>query len=136
MTGATGFIGRHLASSLAGHGWVVVSLQRSSVVVDGVNEAIIKAKGHLFPLGWMRLLWATRRIRTASFKLLGVLPEHRSSGLHAKLVVARISGIRAAGYRRLEASLIDERNGPMRHIVETAGMEVYKRYRVYERAVP
>lgn len=41
MTGATGFIGRHLASSLAGHGWVVVSLQRSSVVVDGVNEAII-----------------------------------------------------------------------------------------------
>jgi len=43
--------------------------------------------------------------------------------------------VKRAGYRRLEASLIDERNGPMRSIVESAGMTVYRRYRVYERPV-
>ena len=71
-------------------------------------------------------------MRTASFKLLGVLPAYRGTGLHAVLIREAIRGIRRAGYDRLEASLIDERNRPMRHIVESAGMRIYRRYRVYE----
>ncbi len=106
-----------------------------AICVPELNEAIVAANGRLWPLGWARLLRAMPGIRTASFKLLGVMPEHRQSGLHAKLIAASIEGIRAAGYRRLEASLIDERNGPMRHVVESAGMTIYKRYRVFERAV-
>ena len=64
-----------------------------------------------------------------------MLPEYRGTGLHALLIREAIHGIRIAGYGRLEASLIDERNGPMRKIVEGAGMTVYRRYRVYERSV-
>lgn len=41
MTGATGFIGRHLARHLAGLGYVVTSLQRSDTSVDGVSEIIL-----------------------------------------------------------------------------------------------
>lgn len=100
-----------------------------------INEALAAAQGRLLPWGALRALAAFPRIRTASFKLLGVLPEHRGSGLHAALIAQAIEGVRAAGYERLEASLIDERNGPMRHIVEAAGMQVYRRYRVYEQAL-
>ncbi len=100
-----------------------------------VNEALIAARGELLPLGAARALAAARQVRTASFKLLGVLPEVRGSGLHAALIAAAISGIRAAGYERLEASLIDARNTPMRHIVEAAGMEIYRRYRIYDLAI-
>ena len=100
-----------------------------------LNEGLAAAHGRLFPGGWLRLARALRGVRTASFKLLGLLPEHRGSGLHALLIRQTITGIRAAGYRRLECSLIDERNGAMRHIVEEAGCAVYRRYRVYERTL-
>lgn len=100
-----------------------------------VNEALVAARGRLLPWGALRALGAFRGIRTASFKLLGVLPEHRGGGLHAALIAQAIHGVRAAGYERLEASLIDERNGPMRHIVESAGMRIYRRYRIYDLAL-
>ncbi|NOY27422.1 MAG: hypothetical protein GXP62_16270 [Oligoflexia bacterium] len=100
-----------------------------------VNQALIHARGRLFPLGALRALAALRTVRTASFKLLGVLPEYRQTGLHAAMIKAAIEGVRTAGYRRLEASLIDQRNGPMRAIVEGAGMNVYRRYRIYETAL-
>ena len=96
------------------------------------NEALIAARGRATPAGLFRALRATRGIRTASFKLLGVLPEFRGTGLHARLIARAIDGCQRAGYHRLEASLIDGRNKPMRGIVETAGMEIYRRYRVYE----
>ncbi len=98
-----------------------------------INEALIYTRGRIMPFGAGRFCVGLRRVRTASFKLLGVCPEYRGTGLHAKVIAHAIKGVKAAGYLRLEASLIDERNKPMRHIVETAGMEIYRRYRVYER---
>ncbi|WP_437816362.1 hypothetical protein [Sorangium sp. So ce1078] len=104
-----------------------------AVCLPELNEAITAARGRLLPLGWARLAGALRRVRTASFKLIGVVPAFRSTGLHALLVQHVVDGLRAAGYERLEASLIHEDNAPMRHIVESAGCAIYRRYRVYER---
>ena len=98
-----------------------------------LNEVTVRARGRLLPAGWLRMANALRRVRTASFKLIGVMPEYRGSGLHAALVARVIHGVQAAGFQRLEASLVDERNTPSRRLIEGAGMEVYKRYRVYER---
>jgi GNAT superfamily N-acetyltransferase len=100
-----------------------------------LNEAIARARGRLLPVGGLRALLGLRSVQTASFKLLGVVPELRGTGLHARIIEAVVDGVRAAGYRRLEASVIDERNGPMRSIVEGAGMTVYRRYRFFERAL-
>jgi GNAT superfamily N-acetyltransferase len=99
------------------------------------NEAIAAARGRLLPFGALRAMWATRRVKTASFKLLGVVPELRGSGLNARIIQAVVNGVQAAGYERLEASVIDERNGPMRAIVEGAGMTPYRRYRFLQREV-
>ncbi|KYF85779.1 hypothetical protein BE17_33435 [Sorangium cellulosum] len=104
-----------------------------AVCLPELNEAFAAARGRLWPLGWARAAAALRRVRTASFKLIGVVPAYRSTGLYALLVQHVVDGLRAAGYERLEASLIHEDNGPMRHIVESAGCVPYRRYRVYER---
>ncbi|XXX79455.1 hypothetical protein WMF30_11830 [Sorangium sp. So ce134] len=104
-----------------------------AVCLPDLNEAFAAARGRLLPLGWARVAAALRRVRTASFKLIGVVPAFRSTGLYALLVQHVVDGLRAAGYERLEASLIHEDNAPMRHIVESAGCAVYRRYRVYER---
>jgi GNAT superfamily N-acetyltransferase len=106
-----------------------------AVCLPELNEAIAAARGRLLPLGFARIALALRRIRTASFKLIGVVPAYRATGLHALLIQHVVDGLRAAGYDRLEASLIHEDNAPMRHIVESAGCSVYLRYRVYERAL-
>lgn len=100
-----------------------------------LNEALREVGGRVLPLGWWRLVQGLRGVRTASFKLIGVVPELRGSGLHARLIAEIVDGVRAAGYHRLEASVIDERNGPMRAVVEGAGMTVYRRYRFYQREV-
>lgn len=100
-----------------------------------VNEAITAARGELLPTGGLKALVAFPGIKTASFKLLGVLPQWRKSGLRSALIVRAVEGVRAAGYTRLEASLVDERNERMRRIVERLGMKVYRRYRIYERPV-
>jgi GNAT superfamily N-acetyltransferase len=104
-----------------------------AICVPEMNEAIRHARGTLFPVGWARFVDGLRHVNTASFKLIGVIPEHRKSGVHAKMIEHVVEGLRLAGYGRLEASLIDERNGPMRSVVEGCGMAVYRRYRIYDR---
>ena len=100
-----------------------------------LHGALIHGNGKLGFKGVIKIALGLRKMDTASFKLLGVLPEYRGTGIHALLIRQTIDGVRDAGYKRLEASLVDERNGPMRHIVESAGMTVYKRFRVYDRGL-
>lgn len=106
-----------------------------ALCVPEMNEAIAGAHGKLLPFGWTGFVRGLRRVHTASFKLIGVIPEHRSTGVHAKLIEHVIDALRTIRYDRLEASLIDERNGPMRKVVEGAGMAVYRRYRIYDSPV-
>lgn len=100
-----------------------------------LNEAIQAMHGDVMPLGWLRTALALRTIHTASFKLIGVVPDYRGTGVHAKLIDEVVRGVKEAGYTRLEASVIDARNAPMRAVVEGAGMTVYRRWRVYQREV-
>ena len=103
-----------------------------TVCVPEPNEALIRANGRAFPLGWARALRGLRDVRTASFKLIGVMPKLRGTGLHARMIQAVYEGVRRAGYTRIDGSLIDERNKPMRAVVEHAGLEIYRRYRFYD----
>jgi GNAT superfamily N-acetyltransferase len=97
-----------------------------------LNEAVRLARGRLLPWGWLRILRGVPKVKTASFKLIGVMPEFRRSGLHARMIQRALEAVQRIGFDRLEASLIDERNGPSRALVERGGMAVYKRYRLYE----
>lgn len=124
-----GFTSRHMLQIATVHGQAA----GFALCFPDIYEALTASQGRLLPLGWARAIGARKAVRTGSFKLLGVTPEHRGTGLHAALIVESIHGLRRAGYSRLEASLIDERNGPMRHIVESTGCEIYKRLRVYRK---
>lgn len=100
-----------------------------------MNEALRTAGGKLNPRTAFRMLRAIADIETASFKLIGVMPEFRHTGLHAKMIIRAVDGCRDAGYRRIEASLIDARNKPMRKVVERIGMKIYKRWRMFDLAL-
>lgn len=104
-----------------------------AVCLPEVNEALVACRGRLWPTGWGRLLRAWPGIHTAAFKLIGVVPRLRGTGTHAALIAAVVRGAQAAGFTRMDGSIIDERNAPMRGVVEGIGMDIYRRYRVYER---
>ncbi|MEO0605470.1 MAG: GNAT family N-acetyltransferase, partial [Myxococcota bacterium] len=97
-----------------------------------INNAMAAAGGALLPLGWLRFLRAVRRETTAGFKLIGVVPEYRGRGLHAVLIKNIIEGLQRAGYQRVDGSIVDERNLPMRRTLEHAGLEIWRTYRIYE----
>ena len=106
-----------------------------SVCLPEINEALLRARGRLLPTGALKVLADFRRIHTAAFKLIGVVPDLRGSGLHAAMIKAVVQGAQQAGYSRMDGSVIDERNKPMRGVVEGLGMSVYRTWRFYEATV-
>ena len=54
-----------------------------SIVMPSFSEAIQKAKGKLFPFGFLHLLRAKKRSKDVIFYLIGVLPEYQNKAVTA-----------------------------------------------------
>ncbi|WP_414445005.1 dATP pyrophosphohydrolase [Burkholderia sp. 22PA0106] len=112
------------------------------VAVPNLNEAIRDLNGKLLPFGWAKLLWRlkVRFPKTVRSPLMGVRRVFHDTPLGpclAFLVIeAGVKQVLARGARHIEMSWILENNAGMRHIVESMGGEIYKRYRVYEKPLP
>jgi len=104
-------------------------------VLPDIHEALVHARGDLFPLGWLRLARAVRRIRSARLLLLGVLPEHHGRGIAPLLAGEVARTARRRGIRSAELSLVQVGNAPMRHVVEAFGCPRIRRFRLYSRSL-
>ena len=93
-------------------------------------------RGYLLPV-LPRLLWALKRetIRRARIPLLGILPEYRGKGLDAVLYHWIWTRSREHGMVWGEAGWILEENAAMNKGLEKMTFEVYKTYRLYDRAL-
>jgi ribosomal protein S18 acetylase RimI-like enzyme len=107
-----------------------------AIAVPDVNEALAKRAFIRRPWGSPALLRALRGVNTASVKLVGVLPEHRGRGTGSLLCRELASRLIRKGYQRCEMSLVSERNVAMTSLLSGLGARVYRRYRVYEAALP
>jgi hypothetical protein len=111
------------------------------VFLPNVNEAIRDLKGKLLPFGWAKLLWRlkVKGLKTARVPLMGVRRKFartpRGVLLPFLLMDAGATAARRLGYQRAELSWILEDNRAMNHILQAAGAEVYKTYRIYEKAL-
>jgi hypothetical protein len=89
------------------------------------------------PFGWARLLWRVkvRTPKTARVALMGVRQKYQHTRLGpalAFLVMKQvIDSAKARGVEKAEMSWILEHNHGVRHIIESIGGEVNKRYRMY-----
>jgi hypothetical protein len=111
------------------------------IVLPNLNEFIADLDGKLLPLGWLRLLW---RLRFAKFQsvrvpLMGIRKKHQNTRLGASIALAMIDRCRTRflpqGVERCEMSWVLESNAPMRGILDAAGCEPYKRYRIFSKEV-
>jgi GNAT superfamily N-acetyltransferase len=107
-----------------------------ALALPDINECLIHNRsGRLLPGLW-HLLTKQRRITTVRIIVLGLLEEYRRTGIDAVLYWEIGERAKARGVRWGEASWILETNDAMNHALQnTMRGTLYKRYRLYERAI-
>jgi GNAT superfamily N-acetyltransferase len=103
-----------------------------ALALPDVNQALKPANGSLFPTGLLKILYHQRGIKSVRVLALGVVPEHRASGVAAAFYATLVQNARKLGYGPCEMSWILEDNVLMNRSLEVMGAKRYKTYRIYE----
>jgi GNAT superfamily N-acetyltransferase len=106
-----------------------------AIAIPDINQALKGTSGRLVPRTLVRLLRRRRYIDQVRLLLLGVLPEYRAHGLYPLLLSAFRRQMQGGPYRRAEFSWVLEDNRDINQPAEQAGARLYKRYRIYEKAL-
>ncbi len=107
------------------------------IAFPNLIDAIRDLNGRLLPFGWLKLLWRlkVKYPQTARVPLMGVRKRFQGSALAFLLIDAvRTYGLKS-GVREVELSWIPEDNMPIRNMLAAIGGVLYKRYRIYEKAL-
>ena len=108
----------------------------ASIVLPDYNQVLRRLKGSLFPFGICKLILFSRHISRARMIAMGVKREWRRRGLELLLCLSSFKAARGLGYRGGELSWTLEDNYKVNSLItKDMGGRLYKRYRIYERAV-
>ena len=112
------------------------------IMVPNLNECIADLGGKLFPFGWAKLVWRAKVKRPKSCRLilLGIRKDIRANmkrygGLSAAMYVEVAKRGLARGYEWSELSWTREDDAPINLGIRSMGAKIYKKYRVYEKAL-
>lgn len=99
-----------------------------------VNQVLRRFNGRLLPFGIFHLLNRRRIIDRARLPILGVLPDYRNRGFELVLIEEIGRRGREKGMREGELSWVLEDNDAINKAIRATGAEVYKTYRLYQKA--
>ncbi len=101
------------------------------------NIALKHVNGKLNGLGILKFLWYRRQIDRGRVIAICSLPEHRRRLVPLALIYLGMKhgAQMAKRYRRAELSWVYEDNLPSRKVIEATGAQIYKTYRIYEKAL-
>ncbi|MFM7902533.1 MAG: hypothetical protein ACKPAD_11180, partial [Bacteroidota bacterium] len=105
------------------------------LAMPNLAEGFRKAKGRLFPLGFLHLLRSLKSSKKLDLLLGAVHPKHQGKGLTALLAVSLMEEAYMAGMRQLDSHLILEENKLMCAEMTRLGAAISKRYRIYQRPI-
>ena len=100
-----------------------------------MSEGFVRANGRLFPFGFLHILRAMKRSKQLDLLLGAARPDLQGKGLTAALAISLFDTARQRGFTHLDSHLVMQRNTRMRAELERLGAVVWKRYRVYQRAI-
>lgn len=106
------------------------------LAIPNINEVLGKIKnGRLLPTGIFKLLFGKSKINSLRIIALGVLDGYRKLGIEGSFYGAFMKRFNEKKMKHAEASWILEDNTLMRLGIENINGKVYKRYRIFEKAV-
>ena len=103
-----------------------------ALALPDYNFVLKKLNGKLGPLGVLKFLYYTRKIKAIRVWMLGVKAEYRKRGIETLLYLEIFRRGQARGYEWGEMSMILEDNHLMQKGIEALGGKKYKTYRVYQ----
>jgi GNAT superfamily N-acetyltransferase len=107
-----------------------------ALCIPDINEVLIQLrKGRLFPFGFIKLLRGLKKIKTLRIIALGVIEEYRMMGIESCFYGTIMQKGLEKGMRMAEASWILEGNQMMNRALEKINGKVYKKYRIYQKAI-
>ena len=104
--------------------------------IPDINQILIKIKrGRLLPTGIFKLLLNKKKITRIRVLTLGVLDGYRKMGIEACLYGSVIKNTYGTKITGGECSWMLEDNYLMNHAIEQINGKLYKRYRLFEKAI-
>lgn len=101
--------------------------------IPDMTEGIQKAKGRLFPFGFIHILRAAKKTKQLDLLLGAIKEEYRGKGLDVLMGVRMLTSAQRAGMEVIDTHHEMESNTKVRAEMEKMGGQVYKRFRVYQK---
>ena len=105
----------------------------SEQVVERMAEGIRKARGRMFPFGFIKILREGKRSKMLTLYLGAVKEEYRGSGLDALMGIKMLDTAKKEKMAFMDSHLVLETNIRMRREYERLGGVIYKKYRIYRK---
>ena len=107
------------------------------ITIPSLAKALRKAKGRLFPFGWIHLLNTlyVNKPDIVDLLLVAVKPEYRNKGLHSILFADLIPSLIRMGFKYAESNPELETNTKVQALWSAFENTVHKRRRVYGKAI-
>jgi hypothetical protein len=103
------------------------------VAIPDLTAGIKKAKGHLFPFGFLKILRAAKKTKQLDLLLGAVKEKYRGMGLDVMMGVKTLLSASEAGMEIMDTHHELEENVKVRAEMERMGGKVYKRFRVFKK---
>ena len=105
------------------------------VGMPDITEGIQKARGHLLPFGFLKILRAAKRTKQLDLLLGAIKEKYRGRGLDVLMGVKTILSAHEAGLEMIDTHHEMEENVKVRAEMEKMGGKIYKRFRVFQKTL-
>jgi len=105
------------------------------VAIPDMTEGIQRARGRLLPFGFLKILRAARKAKQLDLLLGAVKEKYRGMGLDVLMGSKMIISAQEAGMEFMDSHHEMETNVKVRGEMERMGGKVYKRFRVFQKAL-
>jgi len=103
--------------------------------IPDMTEGIQKARGRLFPFGLLKILRAAKKTKQLDLLLGAIKEEYRGRGLDVMMGVKMLASAQEAGLEWIDTHHEMETNVRVRAEMEKMGGKIYKRFRVFQKAL-
>jgi len=103
------------------------------VTLPDLNQVFKKIRsGKLYPFGFIKYLWYSRKIDNCRILILGILDEYRNKGLDLILYEKLRQNLSISGFKGGEACYVMENNSVMHSILKKIGFKEVNHYRIFK----
>ena len=100
-----------------------------------IGPGLRRAKGRIWPIGWLHIWWEQRTTRWLDANGVGVLPAYQGSGASAVLYSELAKSVRGTRFNHADAVQIREENMKSMKDTQALGVQWYKRHRLFYRSL-